>query len=225
MNVWGNPDNDQKNQDLVSDPANKNILKVNDVNNGNDAKIAAHFINYSNNAAARAMKVEGLTEMHNHVYLTGSLFMDGAENGIYTEGGDPLLLGAAGGCGEVIIGNDDHGIIAHGDIYHQGSKITIGHGGAGQIDANTADGAQDLQLGTQNTTANVVLSHAGHTIDMFGQLRMNFGAVVLNSAVDLGIGNGGTGLVINQVGHGNGASIDIYINGVFVRYVDSAAWA
>jgi len=34
---------------MVSDPNNRNVLKVNDVNTNNDAKTAGHFINSSTN--------------------------------------------------------------------------------------------------------------------------------------------------------------------------------
>ncbi len=61
--AWGNPDDDKKNQDLVSSTSFNNVLKVNDVNNANDAKIAAHFINSSTNANARALKAEGMVKI------------------------------------------------------------------------------------------------------------------------------------------------------------------
>jgi|GEM_PF-5413673 hypothetical protein len=65
MASWGNPDNDQLDQDLVSSTSNKNILKVNDVNDGNDAKTAAHFINGSTNPSARAIVNEGVADFAN----------------------------------------------------------------------------------------------------------------------------------------------------------------
>ena len=61
---WGNDAATRYNEDLVSDPKNKNILKVNDVNDNDDAKIAIHAINSSTNANARALKVEGSTEIN-----------------------------------------------------------------------------------------------------------------------------------------------------------------
>ncbi len=61
--VWGNPDGDQKNQDLVSDTENTNILRVSNVDN-NDADRAAIFAKNSNTGAnARALKVEGKADI------------------------------------------------------------------------------------------------------------------------------------------------------------------
>ena len=49
---WGNGVPAKYNEDLVSNPANHNILKVNDVNVNNDAKIALHTINSCTKANA-----------------------------------------------------------------------------------------------------------------------------------------------------------------------------
>jgi len=46
---------------------------------------------------------------------------------------------------------------------------------------------------------------------------------VLNDAASLTAGTG-IGFVVNSVGHGNGPSIDFYINGVMVRYCDVTGW-
>ncbi len=73
--VWGKNDPaDKKNQDLVSDPQYHNILKVNDVNNNDDAKKAAEFINSSTNANARALKVEGKSEFDGNIFTTESSY-------------------------------------------------------------------------------------------------------------------------------------------------------
>ena len=41
---WGNGEETQYNEDLVSDPENTNILKVNDVDNNDDDKTALETI-------------------------------------------------------------------------------------------------------------------------------------------------------------------------------------
>ena len=46
-------------------PANKNVIKVNDVNDNDDDKKALHVINSSTDSSARALKVEGVAEIVN----------------------------------------------------------------------------------------------------------------------------------------------------------------
>ena len=61
--TWGNDNLGKFNEDLVSDTANTNILKVNDVNDDDDDKIAIHAINSSTGAGARALKIEGRAQL------------------------------------------------------------------------------------------------------------------------------------------------------------------
>jgi hypothetical protein len=90
----------------------------------------------------------------------------------------------------------------------------------GKVDA--AANNRDLKIGT-DTTGNVRLSRANQTIDMFGQARMNSNAIVMNNAAAHNVA-GSIAMIANAVGHGNGPSIDIWINGVMVRFVDRTAW-
>ena len=66
---------DGQDVDLETIAANRNTIKVNDVNDGNDAKIAIHAINSSTNANARALEVvgktylNGLTEIEDNLTL------------------------------------------------------------------------------------------------------------------------------------------------------------
>jgi len=81
--VWGNALGTQnEQQDLITpqNPAQGDhaVIKVNDVNNNNDAKIAGHFVNSSTNASARALKAEGMLEVVGPVLVNGDdLTVDG----------------------------------------------------------------------------------------------------------------------------------------------------
>jgi len=97
---------------------------------------------------------------------------------------------------------------------------TTAAGGDGKVDA--ASNNRDLKIGT-DTTGNVRLSRAGQTIDMFGQARMNSNAIILNNVATI-LTAGSIALIANAAGHGNGPSIDIYIGGAMVRYVDATGW-
>ncbi len=69
--VWGNDTETQAgDQDLITVEESGSVILVNDVNNANDAKIAAHFINSSTNANARALKVEGKSEFCGEVLIS-----------------------------------------------------------------------------------------------------------------------------------------------------------
>jgi hypothetical protein len=60
---WGNNTGDpgyRGDEDWESNPAYKNILKINDVNDGNDDKIALHTKNSSTDGEARALKIATL---------------------------------------------------------------------------------------------------------------------------------------------------------------------
>lgn len=94
----------------------------------------------------------------------------------------------------------------------------------GLIDSNGVALAQrKLKIGSGAGTSDVMLSRAGQTIDMFGQERLNSNACVLNGAANITAANG-IGFIVNAAGHGNGPSIDFYINGVMVRYCDVTGW-
>ncbi len=64
-NTWGNNNAGVFNEDLVSAVANHNVLQVNtDTGAGGGAdKIAIHAINLNADDDARALKVEGKTEL------------------------------------------------------------------------------------------------------------------------------------------------------------------
>ncbi len=82
---WGRTSSVKSNQDIVSDPQHHNILKVNDVNEGDDDKIAIKAVNTSTNADARALKVEGVAEIIANVFeqapgSTGLLVSNASRN-------------------------------------------------------------------------------------------------------------------------------------------------
>lgn len=95
--------------------------------------------------------------------------------------------------------------------------------GAGSIDAGGNPNAQNLNIGGGAATANVGLGRANQTVDVNCQERMNSNAIVLNGANNITAANG-IGIIVNAAGHGNGPSIDFYINGVMVRYCDVTGW-
>jgi len=174
-NAWGNGAATQNNEDMVSSTNNRNILKVNDVNNANDNKKAAHFINSSTHADARALKIEGKTEIIGNTISNGTITITGAENSLEASDGE-------------------------------------------------------LWLGTSDVTDVVVIANAGKTTRVNGPLdlndlaRLNSHAVVVNGAAAVNTLGSGAGFIFNSAGHGGGASIDFYIAGVMVRYMDPTGW-
>lgn len=153
------------------------------------------------------MKVQGTSELDGKVYVDGNLVITGAENGLYTENDDTLLIGTTGGTGTIIIGDGSQNVQVNSNI---------------RADAGI-DNDGDLNIGTDDDTDTINLGRAGQTIDMFSQERLNGNALVVNDAVNL-TALTGCGLVYNAVGWGNGPSIDFYFAGAIARYVDSAGW-
>lgn len=99
-------------------------------------------------------------------------------------------------------------------------SLTVGPlAAAGSIDAGANPGAANLQIGTGNHTSNVVVSRNGQTTDIMGQARLNGNGLVMNDAAAVTDALG-LGFRYNANGHGNGASIDVYVFGVVVYYFD-----
>ncbi len=180
MDVWGNSGNSQLNQNIVSDPANKNILKVNDVNNGNDAKIALYAKNGSNNADARALKVEGKSEFVGAATITGDatvagiIHISGAETSLESTDGDELWVGTSADTGQVVLGRSGQTVRVNGGVVAV-ADIVVGEGGDGKIDAN---GGNLLKLGTQAGTNDVQLGRSGKLVKAMTDLTVGVAAVI-----------------------------------------------
>ena len=95
--------------------------------------------------------------------------------------------------------------------------------GAGSIDANGTPNAMNLNIGTNGSTANVNIGRATQTIDMFATERLNSNEVVVNAVANLANG-ASAGFVYNGAGHGNGKSIDFWIDGAMRGYIDVTGW-
>ena len=94
----------------------------------------------------------------------------------------------------------------------------------GVIDSGGTPAAiQHLKIGTGTGTKDVTIGRAGRTVDMMAQARMNSNGIVMNGASSV-TDAAGIGFVVNAVGHGNGASIDFYINGVVEGWLDSTGF-
>lgn len=210
---WGNgipAPNNQKDEDWVSDPNNHNILKVNDVNDDNDAKIAAHFINTSNHADARALKAVGKTELDGDVAISNNLTVEGETtfnddtliNGDLTVNGQRIFINT----GNIDGGNGDGNFtLTMGGLTAE--KIVIGRNNAdngttiphwlrvgkdeegvspGLIDANAGgeEPTQNLNLGTGATTEDVVVGKNGNDVVIKGNLLVDGNGAELPAVID-----------------------------------------
>jgi len=127
-----------------------------------------------------------------------------------------LLIGSGAETSNVVISHDD------GDVAIP-APMTVGSSDdAGMIDSGGSSlTPRSLKIGTQDVTDNVELSRSGKTIDMKGQARMNGKAIILNDASSI-TDEGARGIIDNSTGQGSGgASIDFYINGQCVFYINS----
>ena len=160
MDVWGNPDDDQKNQDLVSHPDFHNILKVNDVNENNDAKVALHAINNSTNQNARALKVEGMAEIDRLRIHS----IEGNQIVVDTTGNDKLRIGSYYAAGDIFLGKDGR------VVEIEGTPLKL----KGYVQAINLDSDEDdLHLGTLDTITNdVILSRTGQETKVQGSLNV-----------------------------------------------------
>ncbi len=94
----------------------------------------------------------------------------------------------------------------------------------GVIDSGgTVVSPQHLKIGTSTDTEDVLIGRADQTVDMMAQARMNSNGIVMNGASSVTDALG-IGFVVNAVGHGNGASIDFYINGVVQGWLDATGF-
>ena len=116
------------------------------------------------------------------------------------------------------------GITLDGNIDLEG-QLTVGpENSAGIIDAGGAVlTPQNLKIGTGTTTNDVQLGRAGQNFDIFTQARHNSNGVVLNDDASLTAGTG-IGFIVNAVGHGNGPSIDFYVNGAVQGWLDTTGF-
>jgi len=129
-----------------------------------------------------------------------------------------LKIGTQNVTKDVLLGRSGQAVKAMTDL-------TVGVAAVvGKVDSNgTGAAPQDIAVGTTNVTANVQLSRAGQTIDMFGTERLNSNEVVVNGVANLA-NAASAGFVYNSVGHGNGKSIDFYIDGARRGYIDVTGW-
>jgi len=173
--------------------------------------------------------------------VQGDLTVNGDINGVgaMDVNGD-ILVGAAAAAGKIDSGGSavspqdvkigtqtlsaDVELSRSGKLVKAVGDVRVGTTtGAGKVDAAGTPTAQALKVGSGSTTANVELGRSGQTIDMFGQERLNSNALVMNGATSHTASNS-IAMIANATGHGGGPSIDFYISGVMVRYVDATGW-
>jgi len=188
--TWGNGTDPpvQNNEDWVSNPDFHNVLKVNDVNEDDDDKIALHVINNSNNDDARALKVQGKTELgtivNQSLSIGASLIITStADNpsqiiaGQVADADTPsgqLYLNEEHARGHVIISHADAGVgNPYANVEIRSPRLLVGTNGiAGQIDTNGVGGAGDhLKLGTRNVTNHVEIGRTQQWAAVKGPLN------------------------------------------------------
>ncbi len=204
---WGNLDPNTGeptvyNQDLISDENNKNILKVNDVNDDNDAKKAAHFVNGSTDIDSRGLKVEGIAEFTGRSGNAELLMLKDCQI-LHTDNGDGLQIKPGSGNDSVYISPGQYVLIVSGELQATDARVTndlnvggdqnvqgqfevvgkilVGDNDGGRIDAFATDPNQrDLKLGTEsNNTRDVLISQAGQTTKVQGELEVQGHGMVI----------------------------------------------
>jgi hypothetical protein len=193
-------------------------LKVTAVSLNNPASKGIDVVNTSTNASARALKVQGTSELDGKTLVDGHLVITGAENGLYTEGGLPLLIGTTAATGQVIMGNAGDGVRVIGDLEADDNldvgenlsvegDVLIGPGNAtAEIDAAGTPNAQILEIGTNNTTADVVIGRVGTDVQIADDLEVN-GDLRVGPVGGAGEINAGDAVGQNlQIGGGNGTA-------------------
>jgi len=109
-----------------------------------------------------------------------------------------------------------------GTLDSEGAAYIGGTGGAGTIDSGGgALNPTDLSIGSNSVTADINLGRSTKTVNLLGQGRMNGNAIILNDKASI-TSTGASGIKDNPTGYGaGGASIDFYINGTVVFYIDA----
>jgi len=151
--VWGQNEGDPEvmgGQDLISAEESGSVIKVNDVNEDNDDKKAAHFINSSSDADARALMVEGLAEVEaNNPGGAATSIGLLARNENVNEGSRALKV---------------EGKTEISDYLYLGTDEDDG-----TVDAN--DSGRDLKVGTFfNKTNNVEIGRTGKEVNVKGRI-------------------------------------------------------
>ncbi|MCF7809571.1 hypothetical protein K9N50_01145 [bacterium] len=148
------------------DVSNKGCVKINDVNDGNDDKIALHTKNSSTDADARALMVEGKTEITGDTAITGDVSVDGEINSGGTEvAPEDLKIGTGVGTDEVIIAGENKLTTTQGAL--KIGRDIAGLHGRSKIDSYTPEGhgwTGHLKIGTEETTDNVIISRSAENI-------------------------------------------------------------
>jgi hypothetical protein len=136
-----------------------------------------------------------------------------------------LQLGTQNATDDVVIGRSTKNVEIAAAVLDAEGEFRIGpNNGAGKIDSGGSAGTpEDLKVGTQTVTSNVQLGRSGKIVDVMCNERLNSNQMIVNGVASLTT-SGGAGFVFNSSGHGNGASIDFYIGGVMLRFVDATGW-
>ncbi len=218
---WGNEGDGgngvKKEQNMVSPAGNYN-LEVTDIDADRSALKAT---NSNGGANARALKVTGKTELDGVVTIDGKTTVDGnlvitgAENGLYAEGAESLLIGTTAGTGEVVIGNENDGVRIETNLEVRGG-----------IDGTNID----LEIGTTAMTDDVIIGQTAQTTIINGSatiadvIKLSKGAsggefeddgMIDNtdSVKDLWIGRHSRNVNLSQSGEETRVKGDLHITG------------
>ncbi|MDP8240539.1 MAG: hypothetical protein P9X24_15715 [Candidatus Hatepunaea meridiana] len=174
---WGNDNAGKFDEDLVSDPNNANILKVNDVDN-NDADRPAIFAKNSDvRANARALKIEGMAE------ITANIpeWPNGGTVGLKVIHSNP----ARGDALEV-----EGASVFNGSIHIDGDVLTKSNSGSTVAISDVNEGNDDkIALHTINSSNNpdALSLKAEGTVDLDG-IRIAAGGWINTSGLGLNLG-------------------------------------
>jgi len=177
---WSNQENGRYDHNMINWVPGEHdqmprVIHVNDVNVNNDAKIALKAVNSSNNADARALKVEGKTDLHGTILTRdqNDQFIDTAESG------RRILIGTQELSGDVILGRDETVVQIHTETRVTGRLKIID-------DSLESGGSEDqhLRIGVTDDTDNVILSRSGLITQVQGGLEVAEAAAV-NGTLDV----------------------------------------
>ena len=155
MSTWVRQEANPADVDLETIAANHNVIKVNDVNEGDDAKVAVHAINSSTDQDARALKVEGKADIDGvHIRNVGAGQI-GDQLVVDSMGADELFVGAYFAAGDVHVGKEGRIVTV------EGTPLTLtGTVLCDKMDAHDAN----LELGTEGNNTYTLISRSAGTI-------------------------------------------------------------
>jgi len=227
---WGNGNAQKHDEDLVSNPNYHNILKVNDVNEDDDDKIALHTINSSTDDDARALKAEGMAEVTRLIVNTRA---DMGGIIVLTNPGSINMDGVLDISGDITTDPDTRPVVKINDVHdgdHSGDNKIALHTKNSSTEANAralkAEGTSELAgnvgIGGDLLVANggdvkldgggnMLLEDGGNLTLDSGDLTLETGDIVIESGTLRTEAGHGANVQINDVNNGESHKVGIYV--------------